>query len=66
MSITNASRSAKRVAVADLSPVELTAAGCVAVGEDGARLGKGGMNFKSANRAHAGHNRIQEYQHCIR
>jgi len=28
--------------VADLSPVELVVAGCVAVGEDGARLGKGG------------------------
>jgi 5-formyltetrahydrofolate cyclo-ligase len=30
------------VAVADLSPVDLVVSGCVAVGEDGARLGKGG------------------------
>ncbi|MGI9004441.1 MAG: 5-formyltetrahydrofolate cyclo-ligase [Pseudonocardia sp.] len=42
VSITNASRSAKRVAVAELNPVGLVVTGCVAVGEDGARLGKGG------------------------
>ncbi len=41
-SISGAGRSARRLAVADLSPVELVVAGCVAVGEDGARLGKGG------------------------
>jgi 5-formyltetrahydrofolate cyclo-ligase len=41
-SIAGASRSARRVAVADLEPVDLVVSGCVAVGEDGARLGKGG------------------------
>jgi 5-formyltetrahydrofolate cyclo-ligase len=41
-SIRGASRSARRVAVADLAPVDLVVTGCVAVGEDGARLGKGG------------------------
>jgi 5-formyltetrahydrofolate cyclo-ligase len=41
-SIAGATRSARRVAVADLSPVDLVVSGCVAVGEDGARLGKGG------------------------
>jgi 5-formyltetrahydrofolate cyclo-ligase len=41
-SISEASRSARRVAVADLSAVDLVVSGCVAVGEDGARLGKGG------------------------
>lgn len=41
-SIAGASRSARRVAVADLAPVDLVVTGCVAVGEDGARLGKGG------------------------
>jgi len=41
-SISGASRSARRVAVADLSPVDLVLSGCVAVGADGARLGKGG------------------------
>jgi 5-formyltetrahydrofolate cyclo-ligase len=41
-SIAGATRSARRVAVADLEPVELVVSGCVAVGEDGARLGKGG------------------------
>ncbi len=41
-SIAGASRSARRVAVADLEPVELVVTGCVAVGVDGARLGKGG------------------------
>jgi 5-formyltetrahydrofolate cyclo-ligase len=41
-SISGATRSARRVAVADLEPVDLVVSGCVAVGEDGARLGKGG------------------------
>src|SRR4030095_6912780 len=41
-SIKGASRSGVPVDVADLEPVELVVAGCVAVGEDGARLGKGG------------------------
>jgi 5-formyltetrahydrofolate cyclo-ligase len=41
-SITGASRSAVTVDVDDLEPVDLVVAGCVAVGEDGARLGKGG------------------------
>jgi len=41
-SISGATRSARRVAVADLAPVDLVVTGCVAVGEDGARLGKGG------------------------
>src|SRR5436190_22620869 len=41
-SIKGASRSARTVDVADLDPVDLVVAGCVAVAEDGARLGKGG------------------------
>jgi 5-formyltetrahydrofolate cyclo-ligase len=41
-SIRGASRSARRVALAELPPVDLVVMGCVAVGEDGARLGKGG------------------------
>jgi 5-formyltetrahydrofolate cyclo-ligase len=41
-SISGATRSARRVAVAQLEPVDLVVSGCVAVGEDGARLGKGG------------------------
>ena len=41
-SIAGATRSARRVAVADLAPVDLVVTGCVAVGEDGVRLGKGG------------------------
>jgi len=41
-SINGATRSARRVAVGDLAPVDLVVTGCVAVGEDGARLGKGG------------------------
>jgi 5-formyltetrahydrofolate cyclo-ligase len=41
-SISGATRSARRVAVAELGPVGLVVSGCVAVGEDGARLGKGG------------------------
>jgi 5-formyltetrahydrofolate cyclo-ligase len=41
-SIAGASRSARRVAVAELEPVDLVVTGCLAVGVDGARLGKGG------------------------
>jgi 5-formyltetrahydrofolate cyclo-ligase len=41
-SISGAARSARRVTLAELSPVDLVVMGCVAVGEDGARLGKGG------------------------
>jgi len=41
-SISGAARSARRVALDELSPVDLVVMGCVAVGEDGARLGKGG------------------------
>jgi 5-formyltetrahydrofolate cyclo-ligase len=41
-SISGAARSARRVALAGLAPVDLVVMGCVAAGEDGARLGKGG------------------------
>jgi 5-formyltetrahydrofolate cyclo-ligase len=41
-SISGAARSARRVRLDELSPVDLVVMGCVAVGEDGARLGKGG------------------------
>ncbi len=41
-SIRGASRSARRVTLAELPPVDLVVMGCVAAGEDGARLGKGG------------------------
>jgi 5-formyltetrahydrofolate cyclo-ligase len=41
-SIRGAARSARRVSLRDLAPVDLVVMGCVAVGEDGARLGKGG------------------------
>src|SRR2546423_7505080 len=41
-SIRGASRSARRVTLAELSPVDLVVMGSVAVGEGGARLGKGG------------------------
>jgi 5-formyltetrahydrofolate cyclo-ligase len=41
-SIKGASRSAVPIDVAELEPVDLVVAGSVAVGEDGARLGKGG------------------------
>ncbi|HEX6310355.1 MAG TPA: 5-formyltetrahydrofolate cyclo-ligase [Acidimicrobiia bacterium] len=41
-SIKGASRSARAVDVDALAPVDLVVTGCVAVGEDGARLGKGG------------------------
>ncbi|MQA13996.1 MAG: 5-formyltetrahydrofolate cyclo-ligase [Pseudonocardiaceae bacterium] len=41
-SIKGASRSARRVRVEELEPVDLVVTGCVAAGLDGARLGKGG------------------------
>jgi 5-formyltetrahydrofolate cyclo-ligase len=41
-SISGATRSARRVMLADVAPVDLVVMGCVATGEDGARLGKGG------------------------
>ena len=41
-SITGASRYGRPVELEQLEPVELVVAGCVAVSEDGARLGKGG------------------------
>jgi 5-formyltetrahydrofolate cyclo-ligase len=41
-SISGASRSARRVALGDLTPVDLVVMGSVAAGDDGARLGKGG------------------------
>ena len=41
-SISGAARSARRVALDELTPVDLVVMGCVAAGEDGARLGKGG------------------------
>ncbi len=41
-SIAGATRSARRVRVDELEPVDLVVTGCVAAGPDGARLGKGG------------------------
>jgi 5-formyltetrahydrofolate cyclo-ligase len=41
-SISGAARSARRVALGDLTEVDLVVMGCVAVSPDGARLGKGG------------------------
>jgi 5-formyltetrahydrofolate cyclo-ligase len=41
-SIKGAGASARTVALDDLEPVDLVVTGCVAVGEDGVRLGKGG------------------------
>jgi 5-formyltetrahydrofolate cyclo-ligase len=41
-SIKGASKSVRPVDLDELQPVDLVVAGCVAVGEDGARLGKGG------------------------
>ncbi|MGQ0574547.1 MAG: 5-formyltetrahydrofolate cyclo-ligase [Pseudonocardia sp.] len=41
-SISGATRSARRVPVAALAPVDLVVTGCVAAGVDGTRLGKGG------------------------
>ena len=53
-SIKGAARSARTVAVEDLEPVDLVVTGCVAVAEDGARLGKGGgfsdLEFAVASR----------------
>src|SRR5271165_1824351 len=41
-SISGAARSARRVTLAELTPVDLVVMGSVAVGDNGARLGKGG------------------------
>jgi len=41
-SISGAARSARRVTLAEVAPVDLVVTGCVAAGEDGVRLGKGG------------------------
>jgi 5-formyltetrahydrofolate cyclo-ligase len=41
-SIGGAARCGQPAALADMSPVDLVVMGCVAAGEDGARLGKGG------------------------
>jgi 5-formyltetrahydrofolate cyclo-ligase len=41
-SISGAARSARRITLAEVAPVDLVVTGCVAAGEDGARLGKGG------------------------
>jgi 5-formyltetrahydrofolate cyclo-ligase len=41
-SIKSAARSARTVSIADMTPVDVVVTGCVAVGRDGARLGKGG------------------------
>src|SRR3954469_6021504 len=41
-SISGATRSARRVTLAEVSPVNLVVMGCVAAAEDGVRLGKGG------------------------
>lgn len=41
-SIKGAGRNAQPIDVEDLDPVDLVVVGCVGVGEDGARLGKGG------------------------
>ena len=41
-SIAGAARSARRVALDEITPVDLVVMGCVAASEDGARLGKGG------------------------
>src|SRR5438132_1503571 len=41
-SIKGAAKSARPIGLDELTPVDLVVAGCVAVGEDGARLGKGG------------------------
>ena len=40
--IKGAARSARTVGLDEMEPVDLVVAGCVAVGEDGTRLGKGG------------------------
>jgi 5-formyltetrahydrofolate cyclo-ligase len=41
-SISGAARSARKVTLAEVAPVDLVVMGCVAAGADGARLGKGG------------------------
>lgn len=41
-SIKGAAKAGRPVSLKELEPVDLVVAGCVAVGEDGARLGKGG------------------------
>jgi len=41
-SISGAARSARKVTLAEVAPVALVVMGCVAAGEDGTRLGKGG------------------------
>jgi 5-formyltetrahydrofolate cyclo-ligase len=41
-SISGAARSARRVRLDEMTPVDLIVMGCVAAGQDGARLGKGG------------------------
>src|ERR1700761_709288 len=41
-SISGAARSARRVPLAELAPVDLVVMGSVAAAQDGARLGKGG------------------------
>jgi 5-formyltetrahydrofolate cyclo-ligase len=41
-SISGATRSARRITLGELTPVDLVVMGCVAAGEDGSRLGKGG------------------------
>lgn len=54
-SITGAARHGRPVSLGELRPVDLVVTGCVAVGEDGARLGKGGgfsdLEFAVAARA---------------
>ena len=50
-SISGASRSARRVSLADVAPVDLVVMGCVAAGEDGARLGKGHVKQEAARAA---------------
>jgi 5-formyltetrahydrofolate cyclo-ligase len=41
-SIKGAAASARRVTLDEMAPVDVVVTGCVAVGEDGSRLGKGG------------------------
>jgi 5-formyltetrahydrofolate cyclo-ligase len=55
-SIKGASASARTVPVAELDPVDLVVTGCVAVAEDGTRLGKGGgfSDLEAAIAAEAG------------
>jgi 5-formyltetrahydrofolate cyclo-ligase len=55
-SIKGASASARTVPITDLEPVDLVVTGCVAVSEDGTRLGKGGgfSDLEAAIAAEAG------------